>query len=44
MIPAFLMNLWDAGLMLLIFFRYSSHFHGFLCLVACLKRVFTIFI
>jgi hypothetical protein len=44
MIPAFLMNLWDVGLMLLIFFRYSSHLHSFLCLAAYLKRVFTLFI
>jgi hypothetical protein len=27
-----------------IFFRYSSHLHGFLCLAACLKRIFTFFI
>jgi hypothetical protein len=28
---------WDVGLILLIFFIYFSHFHGFLCLAACLK-------
>jgi hypothetical protein len=44
MIPIFLMNLWDAGLMLLIFFRYFSHLHGFLCLTVYFKRVFTFFI
>jgi hypothetical protein len=44
MIPAFLMYLWDAGLILLIVFINFSHLYGFLCLGACLKRVFTLFI
>jgi hypothetical protein len=44
MIHVFLMYLWDAGLILLFFFRNFSHLHGFLCLAACLKKIFTLFI
>jgi hypothetical protein len=29
---------------IIIFFIYSSHLHGFLCLAACLKRAFIFFI
>jgi hypothetical protein len=44
MIHVFFMYLWDAGLISLIFFRIFSHLHDFLCLTACLKRIFTLFI
>jgi hypothetical protein len=44
MIPTFLTNLLDAGLLLLFFFIYFSHLHVFLCFEAYLKRIFILLI